>query len=168
MKKAAVAAGSPFMSDVSTAFNILNMPVSMILDRQKLDHHYYQAQLLVNPDQFVGKTDFEKRIAADHALVITQAYQCLKDPICRAQELLKAKGMTIPGDHGQTVNCPELLQEIMHWQEEIETCRDDEQRNLLQQSIKNNLDQQTQKFDQDVCPENYLRFIYLTKIHQSF
>lgn len=163
-----MAVESPFMSDVSTAFSVLNMPASMILDRQKLDNHYYQAQLLVNPDQFVGKTDFEKRIAAEHALIITQAYQSLKDPVCRAQELLKAKGMTVPGDKGQTVTCPELFQEIMDWQEELETCSNDEQRILLQQSIKSKLDQQIQKFDQDVCPENYLRFIYLTKIYQSF
>lgn len=170
MKRDDAAVGNPSMCNTqsTTAFALLNMPVSMIIDQQQLDNNYYQAQLLVNPDQFIGKTDFEKRIAADHALSITQAYQCLKDPLCRAQELLKAKGVPIPGEGGKTVHCPDLLLEIMYIQEELEYCEDNAKHALLLQTVRDDLDQQFQKFEQTVNPEDYLRLLYLTKILQNF
>ena len=50
--------------------------------------------------------------------VINKAYHTLKDPLSRAQYLLKQKGIQI--NEGDSLSDPELLMEVMEFREELE------------------------------------------------
>lgn len=165
-KRGAVVVGNHFMSETNlfpSAFSVFSLEVTMNIDLSNLDARYRQAQALVNPDRFINATPLEQRISAEQAIKINKAYHNLKDPISRAGEVLKAHGLPIPGENGQTISHPHLLEEILDWREQIENCNDHNTKKELAQSIKSALDQQTITFDNTKSSNDYLRFVYLTK-----
>ena len=54
-----------------------------------LDHAYRQLQSGVHPDRFAGGTDAEKRVALQSSARVNEAYRALKNPVQRAQYLLR-------------------------------------------------------------------------------
>lgn len=110
-----------------SSFERLDIIVSFDIDPSQLEKNYFAAQRQVHPDRFVGATKQEKIYSAQHSAAINDAYQTLKDPITRAQELLKLAGFVQPNIEHQTLDDPELLMEVIELREallEIETAND--------------------------------------------
>lgn len=172
MKKDDVAVGNLFMSKNEithsekkrTAFDILTMPIHMDVDLVLLNHQYHQAQRLYHPDRWVGKTDFEKRKAADMAIQINQAYGILKDPRLRATEILKTQDIILPEDQEQTKQDPDLLMEMMEWQERIEECHTDHGIEAIKKGIQEALTIKQRAFEENISLETYYGFIYFLKL----
>ena len=150
-----------------TAFNLFGLSVSLQLDLEKLDDAYRCAQNQVHPDRFVGKTPMEQSIAASQAILINDAYQRLKSPLLRAQEILKSRNLSIPGDKGQTIQHPSLLIEIMDLRERLNESTGTKELEILRGELQGGIHQIEEKFetlsDEDIVL-SYLRYVYLVKL----
>lgn len=162
MKKADVVAESRSMSN---SFDTFDLDLVFNIDLEALDHRYRLIQALVHPDRFVGKTEAERRAAADQAIKVNEAYQRLKNPIRRAEDFLKSKGIDIPGQGGQTIQHPTLLMRIIEWREDLEGIQKPEDLSLLEQALQKRLEFVYQAMDtSDSLSYLYLELVYLTKI----
>ena len=99
-------------------FDILNLQKSYSLDLQKLEKHYFEAQKKTHPDQFSQGNDREKNDALSESTRVNQAYLLLKNPLFRAEYLLKSTGVE------PLSNDPSFLGRVMEWNERLENGED--------------------------------------------
>lgn len=160
MKKGVVDVESHFMSN---AFTLFGLPIHFNLNVDVLDQQYLAAQATVHPDAFVGRSDLEKRIAAERAVTLNKAYHRLKNLQTRAQEFLQAKNVPIPGAGGATIPASELLIEVLEWREQINAGED---LTSLAKVLTERLTRCTAQFDtvtDDKLPYCYLELTYIQK-----
>lgn len=99
-------------------FGILNLEQSYSLNLETLENHYFAEQKKTHPDQFSQATDQEKNDAAKKSTAVNQAYLILKNPLLRAEYLLKSAGVeTLSTD-------PSFLGQVMEWNERREQGED--------------------------------------------
>jgi molecular chaperone HscB len=101
-------------------FSLLSIPQSFDLDLKQLEDAYFREQRLYHPDRFGGKSEQERLAAAQRSADINKAYQTLKEPLTRAQYLLKLYGVTVGTDHDSVRPSQALLIETLEWREDIE------------------------------------------------
>jgi molecular chaperone HscB len=70
-------------------FDLFGLPPAFRVDAAVLDRAYRQLQSDVHPDRFAGGTDAEKRAALQSSAHVNEAYRALKNPVQRAQYLLR-------------------------------------------------------------------------------
>ena len=160
MKKGVVGAESHFMSN---AFVVFDLPIHFNINADVLDQQYFAAQAMVHPDTFVGRSDMEKRIAAQRAVTLNEAYHRLKNHQTRAQEFLKAKNVPIPGAGGATIPASALLMEVLEWRERINK---GDNLSSLENELTQRLTHCMEQFDivtDDKLPYCYLELTYLQK-----
>lgn len=164
MKKVVVGVGNLSMSN---EFDVFGIPVKYNIDPVDLGEKFRRAQVTIHPDRFVGRPELEKTLAAKHSLQINEAYQTLKDPVKRAAAYLKALGLDVPGENGQTVSHPTLLLQVMQWQEDLEACQQERDLDLLASALSKRLDFVKHAFDttdRESLTYLYLEFVYISKI----
>lgn len=99
-------------------FTFLNVPESFEIDLKALEKNYFSAQRQYHPDRFVGKPDSERLVAAQRSADINAAYKTLKEPLSRAQYLLKLQGVVVGTEKDTVKPSHALLTEVMEWREE--------------------------------------------------
>lgn len=162
MKKAAVAVGNLFMSNV---FDLLGLDVKFNIDLETLDQNYRTVQALIHPDRMIGKPEAERNTAMEQAAKVNEAYHRLKNPLHRAEEFLKAKGIKVPGQGGKTVQHPTLLMKVIEWRENLENVKKLEDLTALEESLNDRLTFIHQTMDStDSLVYFYLELVYITKI----
>lgn len=148
---------------MSNAFALLGLPVVFDINLVTLDQHYLAAQAAVHPDLLIDRSDLEKRIAAQVATTLNEAYQRLKNSQTRAEEFLKAKNISIPGTNGATIPSSQLLVEVLEWREWIQEGQDLE---ILHKKLAQRLEACLKEFDivnNDKLPYCYLDLVYTQK-----
>lgn len=118
------------------AFARLHLSPLFDIDLKVLEQNYFKNQRLVHPDRFVNAQKMEKIYSAQHSSAINDAYESLKNPISRTEELLKISGHPLPNIEQQSLNDPELLMEVIELREELV----DAQTMPLLASLKSKLD----------------------------
>jgi len=99
-------------------FEILNLEKSYSLDPLILEKHYFAEQKKSHPDQFSRATPEEKAQALKQSILVNQAYQILKNPLQRAEYLLKSAGVD------SLSHDPSFLGEVMTWTERLQNGKD--------------------------------------------
>lgn len=148
---------------MSNAFQVFGLPIVFNLDEDQLDRCYLAAQAAVHPDAYVGRSDMEKRLAAQHAITLNEAYQQLKGLQSRAKEFLKAKNIPLPGGNGATVPASDLLLMVLEWRERIQAKED---LAVLAQELRQRLKNCQLQFDvveAEKLPHCYLELTYTEK-----
>jgi molecular chaperone HscB len=79
-------------------FDLFGLPGRFRFDRAVLDAAYRSLQSQVHPDRFAGGTDVERRLALQSSARVNEAYRALKDPVQRAQYLLRLHGVEAVGE----------------------------------------------------------------------
>jgi len=74
-------------------FELFGLPPAFRCDAAELDNAYRQLQSDVHPDRFAGGSDAEKRAALQASARVNEAYRALKNPVQRAQYLLRLHGV---------------------------------------------------------------------------
>jgi molecular chaperone HscB len=74
-------------------FELFGMPIGYVIDKQELMERYRELQRIVHPDRYVNASDHEQRLALEGAAYINQAFESLRDPLLRAQYLLRLHGV---------------------------------------------------------------------------
>lgn len=98
-------------------FTCLGLPRLLAIDLNTLEQKYYELSRAFHPDFFQGKTETEKQISLGNSALLNTAYRTLKDPVQRAEYLLKLEA----GSAKDIRNSPpaDLFEEILELQEDL-------------------------------------------------
>jgi molecular chaperone HscB len=115
-------------------FQVLGLPRRYHLDAAELEQRYLALQKETHPDRFAKALPRERLEAVVRNTELNDAYKILKQPIRRAEYLLKIEGIDVgderpqgtTGDTRQLVVDPQLLIEIMELRELLSEARAEE------------------------------------------
>jgi molecular chaperone HscB len=79
-------------------FELFGLPERFRFDPATLDRAYHELQSKVHPDRYAAAGDKEQRLAMQSSARVNEAYSALKDPVARAQYLLKLHGVDAFGE----------------------------------------------------------------------
>jgi molecular chaperone HscB len=92
-------------------FEFLDLPRNLTIDAKDLETRFYALSRKLHPDLFARKSQAERQQAEDSTAILNDAYRTLRDPITRAEYLLKLEGLDI-GEQGTKGVPPEMLEEM--------------------------------------------------------
>ena len=100
-------------------FELFGLPVTYQVDITQLNQRYLELQRVVHPDRYAGKSEREQLLAVQKTAEINDALLVLKDPIARAEYMLKARGVDLQSEQ-TTLKDPEFLMQQMMLREALE------------------------------------------------
>jgi molecular chaperone HscB len=92
-------------------FSVFDLPRRLTLDTSDLQKRFYDRSRESHPDRFATKSAFEQQRALDVTSSLNDGYRVLRDPVQRAEYLLKLEGFDVSQQRGKDVP-PELLDEV--------------------------------------------------------
>lgn len=81
------------------------------IDTANLKKQFYTLSRLLHPDKYTHRTEVERRNSLDATAILNDGYRILRDPIQRAEYVLKGEGFEIGEQRSKDVP-PELLEEV--------------------------------------------------------
>ena len=125
------------------------MPVKLALSVEELQTRFYELSRTLHPDRFTRRSERERQYSLDASSVLNDAYRTLRDPVKRAEYVLKQNGFDIGEQRSNNVP-PELLEEVFELNMAFEEMRggDESARPQLEAAQQNflrmreNIDQQ--------------------------
>jgi molecular chaperone HscB len=109
----------PSPSDYFTFFGIER---KLAPDVNSLQQRFYELSRQLHPDRYGRKPLEEQQLSVDATSVLNDACRTLRDPIQRAEYVLKQEGMEIGEQRSKHVP-PELLEEVFELNEALEELR---------------------------------------------
>ena len=106
-------------------FELFGLPVTYVVDAHALRDRYRELQGVVHPDRYVSGSDEEKRKAMQAAAYVNEGFETLKEPILRAQYMLKLHGVDMELNT-ETTRDAVFLMEQLELREELEQIRNQE------------------------------------------
>jgi len=102
-------------------FTCLGLPRLLNIDPEMLESKFYALSRTFHPDFYQNKTDAERHISLGNSALLNTAYRTLKDPIQRAEYLLRLEA----GSAKDIRSSPpaDLFEEILTLQEDLEEYR---------------------------------------------
>ena len=113
------------MRPASNYFDFFGLPHKLNLDSKDLESRFYALSKQWHPDRFARGTPEERRLSEDATATLNDGYRTLKEPVARAEYLLKEHGFDIGEQKSGNVP-PELLEEVFELNmalEEVESSR---------------------------------------------
>jgi molecular chaperone HscB len=102
-------------------FACLGLPRLLTIDPHAIESKFYELSRVFHPDFYQQKTQTEQSISLGNAALLNTAYRTIKDPLQRAEYLLKLEA----GSAKEIRNSPpaDLFEEILSLQEDLEEFR---------------------------------------------
>jgi molecular chaperone HscB len=82
------------------------------LNRDTLEQRYLERTRRYHPDRFVGADPSTRRAASEHSAAINSGYRTLRDPVARAEYLVKLGGIDLDSSDPHT-GAPRPTQEFL-------------------------------------------------------
>lgn len=149
---------------------MLNLEPAFVLDETAVHAAYVKLQQEAHPDRQTGKSDAERQKAALLSAAANDAYRVLKDEYLRACHLLELQGMKVHGDKAEIKPAPDLLMEVMEWNEQVEEAAGTQAATLLGK-LETEQERLVEALTESFAAEHYeqaaqqtLRLNYLEKI----
>ena len=101
-------------------FDIFGLEQGFELDQGGLRERFRDLQRRYHPDNYVSASEAEKRVSAQYAAHINQAFTTLKDPVMRARYILSLHGVE-PGEDSHMDTA--FLMAQMELREQLEEAR---------------------------------------------
>jgi molecular chaperone HscB len=92
-------------------FEFLGLPRNLAIDAKDLEKRFYALSRELHPDLHSRKSAAEREQAEESTAVLNDAYRTLREPVARAEYLLKLEGFDI-GEQSTKDVPPELLEEV--------------------------------------------------------
>ncbi len=102
-------------------FSCLGLPRLLSIDTEKLEAKFYELSRSFHPDFYQSKTPTEQAISLKNSAWLNTAYRTLKDPIRRAEYLLRLEAGSAKDI--RTSPPADLFDEILELQEDLEEFR---------------------------------------------
>ena len=103
-------------------FDLFQLAVQFVQDRDVIDGRWKDLQRQVHPDRFAAQGAAAQRVAMQWAIRVNEAYRRLKDPLARATYLCELHGHPIQAGTNTAMPTPFLMQQ-MDWREALEVAR---------------------------------------------
>ncbi len=101
-------------------FQFLGLPRKLHLDVGHLERRFRDLSRQFHPDYFYNATSAERRASLERSSYLNDAYRTLKNPVTRAEYLLKLEGMNTTA----SATPPGLLEEVFALNEELDEIRE--------------------------------------------
>lgn len=92
-------------------YEFFDLPRCLALDPEDLKNRYYSLSRLLHPDRYTRRSEQERRFSLEASSILNDAYRVLRDPIQRAEYVLREEGFPV-GDQRNKDVPPELLEEV--------------------------------------------------------
>lgn len=92
-------------------FEFFGLDCKLIVDTDALQERFYELSRQWHPDRFSRKSAAEQTQALEATAILNDGYRTLRDPVKRAEYLLKEEGFPIGEQRSKDVP-PELLEEV--------------------------------------------------------
>ena len=117
----------------SNYYGFFGLEHRLDLDLKDLEKRFYALSRQYHPDRYTLKSREEQQYALDATAILNDAYRTLREPLTRAEYLLKENGFDI-GEQGSKNVPPELLEEVFELNMALEELRggDDSARPALE------------------------------------
>jgi molecular chaperone HscB len=99
-------------------FETLGVPARFETDLAALEQRHRELSKALHPDRYAGSAAAERRMALGRAIEVNEAYRALRDPIARADALLRRAGIVL-SETNQPKLSPAMLMEMMESREEL-------------------------------------------------
>ncbi len=148
-------------------FDIFQLDKTFDINYNMLEKNYRNLASQYHPDRTTMLSAFEQRQQMMLFTTINQAYETLKNPLSRANYLLKLNG--IDADEKHTNIDSDFLIQQMQWHEELETAQTTEEYKSINNKILMEKQEIINKLTDDFAKSNYnsalenfqrARFIY--------
>jgi molecular chaperone HscB len=106
-------------------FDFFNLERKLGIDAAELDRRFYALSRRLHPDLFFRREERERGYSLEASAVLNDAYRTLKDPVRRAEYLLKENGFDV-GEQKSSNVPPELLEEVFELNMALEESRGEE------------------------------------------
>lgn len=83
-------------------FARLGLDRGWTIDRDALERGYLERSRRYHPDRHVGADSSTRRAAVEHSSALNQGYRTLRDPVARAEYLVKLGGVDLDSSDPQT------------------------------------------------------------------
>ena len=103
-------------------FQLFGLEEKLAIDAADLQKRFYDLSRKMHPDLFTLKTPEEQECALEGTSILNDGFRTLKDPIARAEYVLKNHGFDIGEQRSNNVP-PELLEEVFELNEALEEIR---------------------------------------------
>ena len=103
-------------------FELFGMEEQLSLDAGELQRRFYELSRKLHPDLYVRKSEQERQNAVDASALLNDGYRTLRDPVKRAEYVLKRHGFDIGEQRSKDVP-PELLEEVFELNMALEEIR---------------------------------------------
>lgn len=103
-------------------FETLGVEARFDLDLPAIEQRHRDLSKALHPDRYAGAPPAERRLALSRAIDVNEAYRVLRDPIRRAEALIRRGGVPV-GEVAEPKAAPALLMEVMEAREELAEAR---------------------------------------------
>jgi len=99
-------------------FDTLGIAPTFDLDLAALEKRYRELARVLHPDRYLGASAAERRMALGKAVEVSDAWRLLRDPIRRAEALLRRHGVRVE-EGKEPKAAPEFLMEMLEQRESL-------------------------------------------------
>jgi molecular chaperone HscB len=99
-------------------FETLGVEARFDLDLRALEQRHRDLSKALHPDRYAGAPAAERRLSLSRAIDVNEAFRMLRDPLRRAEALLRRAGLNV-GEGAEPAAPPSLLMEMMDAREEL-------------------------------------------------
>jgi molecular chaperone HscB len=103
-------------------FSLLGVEPRYDVDLANLAERHRELSKALHPDRFAGAPAGERRQALNKAILVNEAWRTLKDPVRRAEALLRHHGVAVD-EKTEPKASPALLMEMMEAREDLAALR---------------------------------------------
>ncbi|HEY4120775.1 MAG TPA: Fe-S protein assembly co-chaperone HscB [Byssovorax sp.] len=100
------------------AFDTLGVEARFDLDDKALEARVRELSRALHPDRYVDAPPAERRMALGRAIDVNAAFRALRDPVLRAEALLRRAGVEV-NERTEPPASPALLMQAMEAREEL-------------------------------------------------
>lgn len=104
-------------------YRFLGLERKLSLDPNDLQQRFYRMSRLLHPDRYHRRTPTERQYSLEATAILNDAYRVLRDPVARAEYVLKELGFQTGGERSKDVP-PELLEEVFDLNMALEELRE--------------------------------------------
>jgi len=92
-------------------FEFFGFEKTLTIDAAELQRRYYMLSRQLHPDKYTRATETERNFSLEATSILNDGYRILRDPVQRAEYILKESGFDIGEQRSKDVP-PELLEEV--------------------------------------------------------
>jgi molecular chaperone HscB len=103
-------------------FATLGIPPSFDIDLGSVEKTHRELSRALHPDRYIGAAPSERRVALERAVAVNEAWRVVRDPIARAEALLRLRGVDVD-ERTEPQASAEFLMEMLERREELADAR---------------------------------------------